>query len=108
MRFISAPWIGMLEGGTWLNNARHANRCAALLEQHLSGIAGITIMYPRQANSVFVEMPEAMAAALRANGWHFYSFIGSGGARFMCSWQTTEQDVLQLAAAVRAAAAQAG
>jgi threonine aldolase len=105
MRFISAPWIGMLENGAWLKNARHANNCAALLEQKLSGIAGVTIMYPRQANSVFVEMPEAVATALRAAGWHFYSFIGSGGARFMCSWQTTELDVLQLAEAVRVAAA---
>lgn len=103
MRFISAPWIGMLESGAWLNNARQANSCAALLEQHLAGISGIRIMYPRQANSVFVEMPEKVAAVLRSAGWHFYSFIGSGGARFMCSWQTTEADVLQLVAAVRAA-----
>jgi threonine aldolase len=103
MRFISAPWIGMLEGGAWLKNARHANHCAALLEQHLSGISGVRIMYPRQANSVFVEMTEAVVMALRSAGWHFYSFIGSGGARFMCSWQTTEADVLQLAEAVRLA-----
>jgi threonine aldolase len=105
MRFISAPWIGMLEDGTWLRNARHANGCAALLEQHLTGIDGIRIMYPRQANSLFVEMPEAVAEALRSAGWYFYSFIGSGGARFMCSWQTTEQDVFQLVAAVRSAVA---
>lgn len=103
MRFISAPWIGMLESGAWLNNARQANDCAALLEQQLTGISGIRIMYPRQANSVFVEMPEKVAAVLRSAGWHFYSFIGSGGARFMCSWQTTEADVLQLVAAVRSA-----
>ncbi|MBV5341475.1 MAG: low specificity L-threonine aldolase [Deltaproteobacteria bacterium] len=101
MRFISAPWIGMLESGAWLKNARHANSCAALLEKHLAAIDGISIMYPRQANSVFVEMPEAAADALRAAGWHFYSFIGSGGARFMCSWQTTEADVIMLADAVR-------
>lgn len=105
MRFISAPWIGMLEGGTWLENARHANDCAALLEKHLSAIDGVRIMYPRQANSVFVEMPETAVAALKSAGWYFYSFIGSGGARFMCSWQTTEQDVLQLAEAVKSAAA---
>jgi threonine aldolase len=103
MRFISAPWIGMLEDGAWLKNARHANNCAALLEQQLSGIADITIMYPRQANSVFVEMPETAVEALRSAGWHFYSFIGSGGARFMCSWQTTERDVHQLVDAVRMA-----
>lgn len=104
MRFISAPWIGMLENDVWLKNARRANQCAALLEQHLAGIDGVDIMYPRQANSVFVAMPEAAVAALRSAGWHFYSFIGSGGARFMCSWQTTEHDVLQLVAAVRLAA----
>ncbi|MFA7403135.1 MAG: low specificity L-threonine aldolase [Pelobacteraceae bacterium] len=104
MRFISAPWIGMLEGGAWLKHARHANNCAALLEQHLASVDGVRIMYPRQANSVFVEMPETVAAALRLAGWHFYSFIGSGGGRFMCSWQTTEHDVFQLVEAVRSAA----
>ena len=108
MRFISAPWIGMLENGAWLRNARGANQCAALLERQLAGIAGISIMYPRQANSVFVEMPEAVAAGLRSAGWNFYSFIGSGGARFMCSWQTTERDVIQLVEAVRSAVSAAG
>lgn len=103
MRFISAPWIGMLESGAWLKNARHANHCAALLEEHLSGIAGVAVMYPRQANSVFVEMPAAALQVLRSAGWLFYSFIGSGGARFMCSWQTTERDVHQLVDAVRLA-----
>lgn len=107
MRFISAPWIGMLESGAWLKNARHANDCAALLERQLAGIDGVRIMFLRQANSVFVEMPETITAALRSAGWHFYSFIGSGGARFMCSWQTTELDVLHLVEAVRKAASSA-
>lgn len=103
MRFISAPWIGMLKNGTWLTNARHANACAARLEQELAGVEGVRIMYPRQANSVFVEMPEQAVAGLRLAGWRFYSFIGSGGARFMCSWQTTLQDVQLLADAIRRA-----
>jgi len=101
MRFISAPWIGILEDGAWLKHARHANNCAGLLEQKLADISGVRIMYPRQANSVFVEMPEVVVSGLRTAGWHFYSFIGSGGARFMCSWQTTREDVCQLAEAVR-------
>jgi threonine aldolase len=61
-------------------------------------------MYPRQANSVFVQLPGRAADALREAGWRFYTFIGSGGARFMCSWQTTEEDVRRLAEAVRLAA----
>ncbi len=103
MRFISAPWIGMLEGDTWLKNARHANDCAALLAAELTAIEGVRILYPRQANSVFIEMPGEVAEKLRAAGWRFYSFIGSGGARFMCSWQTSTKDVMQLAEAVKKA-----
>jgi threonine aldolase len=60
-------------------------------------------MSPCQANAVFAEMPANAAAALRTAGWHFYSFIGTGGARFMCSWQTTDEDVRKLVAAVRTA-----
>jgi threonine aldolase len=103
MRFMSAPWVGMLENDTWLRMARHANSCAKLLEEGLKAIDGVRIMYPCQANSVFVEMPEKAVTALRDAGWRFYSFIGKGGARFMCSWQTRESDVLQLLTAVRMA-----
>ncbi len=105
MRFISAPWIGMLEGGTWLRNAAHANRLAGMLADGLETIPGVRLMSPCQANAVFVEMSANAAAALRSAGWRFYSFIGTGGARFMCSWQTTEKDVQLLLAAVRSAAA---
>lgn len=101
MRFISAPWIGMLESGVWLDNARHANRMAQLLAEGLTAIPGVRLMSACQANAVFIELPEAAAAALRAAGWHFYSFIGTGGARFMCSWQTVEADVRALLSAVR-------
>jgi threonine aldolase len=103
MRFISAPWIGMLESGAWLRNAAHANRMARILADELVTIPGLRLMSPCQANAVFVEMPAAAAAALRAAGWYFYSFIGTGGARFMCSWQTTEADVRALTDAVRQA-----
>ena len=53
-------------------------------------------MFPRQANSVFVEMPPAMISGLHERGWHFYIFIGQGGARLMCSWDSTENDVAAL------------
>ncbi|MCB1761042.1 MAG: low specificity L-threonine aldolase [Gammaproteobacteria bacterium] len=96
MRFISAPWIAMLEDGSWLENARHANDSAAALERGLRGIPGVRIMFPRQINSLFVSMPEAALAELRQRGWHFYTFIGVGGARFMCSWDTTPASIERL------------
>ncbi len=93
MRFLSAPWIGMLEGDAWLRHAAHANRCAQLLEERLRDIEGVRIMFPCQANSVFVEMPVKLGDALRERGWHFYTFIGTGGVRLMCSWDTAREDI---------------
>jgi threonine aldolase len=93
MRFLAAPWVGMLAGGTWLRNARHANEMAALLHSKVQGLPGVKVLYPRQANSVFLELPPAVREGMRARGWRFYDFIGWGGARLMCSWDTTEEDV---------------
>lgn len=93
MRFLAAPWIGMLQSGGWLERARHANRSAALLEERLRQIPGIELMFPRQANSVFVRMPPTLLNGLQGLGWRFYSFIGAGGARLMCSWATTRDEI---------------
>ncbi|HXC92577.1 MAG TPA: beta-eliminating lyase-related protein, partial [Geobacteraceae bacterium] len=98
MRFLSAPWTGMLESGAWLKNAAHANRCAALLESRLKDIPGVTVKFPREANALFLELPDGLPEKLRALGWKFYSFIGAGGARFLCSWETTEAEIDSLAA----------
>ncbi len=101
MRFLAAPWIGMLESGAWITHAAHANRSAAMLAEQVASIPGVRLMFPQQANSVFLELPETAAEDLRRCGWHFYTFIGSGGARFMCSWATKEEDVVALARDLR-------
>lgn len=97
MRFLSAPWLAMLEQDAWLNHARHANAMARRLADHLSAIAGAEMLLPIEANGVFVNLPDTAVKALRAAGWVFYTFIG-GGARFMCSWATEEAAVDALAA----------
>ena len=101
MRFLAAPWIGILKDGAWIHNALHANRCAQSLERQLRDIPGIRVMFPCQANSVFVEMSPALNSALKERGWLFYTFIGSGGARLMCSWDTTEGDISALVKDIR-------
>ncbi len=98
MRFLAAPWIGMLENGAWLRHAGHANRMAARLHEKIRALPGLQVLFPRQANSVFVQLPPAAIESMHARGWLFYTFIGQGGCRFMCSWDTTEQDVDDFAA----------
>ncbi len=101
MRYLSAPWLGLLENEIWLNNAQHANRCAARLESELTQFPGIETLFPRQANAVFVNMPPHVIDYLHSQNWHFYTFIGAGGARFMCSWDTNESTIDQLVQDVR-------
>jgi len=91
MRFLAAPWVGVLKNGAWLRYADHANQCAEILSRKLREIPEVNILMPRQANSVFVKIPQETADRLTAKGWHFYSFIGAGGSRLMCSWSTTEE-----------------
>jgi threonine aldolase len=98
MRFISAPWVGMLQDGAWLRHATHANKMAAYLENRLRQLPEIKILFPRQANAVFAELPRPVIERLRAKGWRFYTFIGAGGCRLMCAWDTKEEDVEQFTA----------
>lgn len=100
MRYLSAPWAGMLENGVLLENATHANRMAKLLAELLIRIEGVSLVHPVEGNAVFVQLPEELITSLHSDGWHFYTFIGSGHARFMCSWQTSEDDVRIFAAEV--------
>jgi threonine aldolase len=101
MRFLSAPWVGILETDAWLKYARHANHCAQLLAELVSDIPGVELMFPVQANGVFLQLSEPAIAALTAKNWRFYTFIGKGGARFMCSWDTEEERVRELARDIR-------
>ena len=52
---------------------------------------------------VFVELPKPAIQAMFAKGWLFYNFIGEGGCRLMCSWDTQEEDVRAFAADLAAA-----
>lgn len=105
MRYLSAPWVGLLQGDAWLKYARHANQCARLLAELVSDVPDVSLMFPVEANGVFLQLSEPAIAALRAKGWRFYTFIGAGGARFMCSWDTEEERVRKLAADIRMAMA---
>jgi threonine aldolase len=78
-----------------------AQRLAAGLVQ----VPGAKLVFPVEANGVFCELPLPVLDGLRARGWRFYTFIGAGGARFMCGWDTLPASVDALLADVRALSA---
>lgn len=87
MRFLSAPWVGMLESGAWLRNAAHANRCARYFAEQIADIPGVRLAGPVEANTAFLDATEDVLSRIRERGWKFYTFIG-GAARIMFAWDT--------------------
>jgi threonine aldolase len=87
MRFLAAPWVGMLQSGAWLANAERANQCARYFAEKIAAIPNVKIVSPVEANSVFLAVSEHSLALLRDRGWKFYTFIG-GAARFMFAWDS--------------------
>jgi threonine aldolase len=102
MRFLAAPWLGLLTGNVWLRNALNANEAARRLAERLRNEAGIENVFPVEANAVFLRIDEQRVRALRAGGWHFYKFIEPDVYRLMCSWSTTDQEISDLVEAVTA------
>ena len=92
----------MLQDGAWLRHADHANEMAAHLEKSLQDLPELKILFPRQANSVFVDFPKSVMEGLWQRGWLFYNFIGKTGCRLMCAWDTAEEDIEEFVADIKA------
>src|SRR5438445_5981394 len=90
MRFLAAPWLGLVTNDVWLRNARHANDKARHLADRLRNEAKIDIVFPVDANAVFARMNERLVRDLRVRGWDFCNFVEPDVYRLMCSWSTTE------------------
>jgi threonine aldolase len=100
-RFLAAPWAGLLADNVWLENARHANRRARALAEKLTELPGLELVFPCEANALFLRMPEELAGKLRERGWRFYKFIPPDIYRLMCSWAVTERDIDDFVSDVR-------
>ena len=96
-RMFAAQILAMLENGLWLDNARAANSAA----QTIGGAAGDRLIYPVEANEIFVRATAAEADALRARGFDFYDW-GPDEIRFVTSWDQGGEPLEQLAAAIAA------
>ena len=103
MRFLAAGWLALLENNLWLHNAEQANAGARELAQKLRTLTKIDILFPVEANAIFVRLEDRVAHALQTAGWHFYKFIEPDVYRFMCSWATSEGAIEDLVAEIKCA-----
>jgi len=100
MRFIAAQFEALMADELWRRAAQHANAMAARLAERVSESPGVTITQAVQANAVFAVLPPGAADQLHEK-WFFYDWDERRGeVRWMCSWDTTEDDVDAFAADV--------
>jgi threonine aldolase len=107
MRFISAQLETMLANDRWHEPAAHANAMAQRLHDSLAGVDGVRFTQRVQANALFAVLPPGVAEELQRE-WRFYTWDESTGeVRWMCSWDTTPDEVDAFADAVRDAVGRA-
>jgi threonine aldolase len=102
MRFISAQFDALLTGDLWLRNAQHANRMAKLLARELRRVPQVKILHPVEANGLFAQIPRRAIARLQKRYFFYVWDEKTSVVRWMCSFDTTEEDVLQFASFVAA------
>ena len=98
MRFAAAQFVALLTDGLWERNAAHANAMASRLGEGASAVPGVRLAHPVEANGVFAVLPAAVTQALQVD-YPFYVWDQETGVvRWMCSFDTTPEDVDALVA----------
>ena len=97
MRFIAAQFDALFTGDLWHKNAQHANRMARLLQTLLRKIPQVKIVYKVEANGVFAKIPRSAIARLQKRYFFYVWNEQQSVVRWMCSFDTTEQDVKEFA-----------
>ncbi|MGV9315742.1 threonine aldolase family protein [Streptomyces sp. NPDC003691] len=93
MRFVSVQLEALLAQDLWLRNARHSNAMARRLADGVRQVDGVEILYPVQANAVFARLPHEVTRRLQRRFRFYFWDETAGDVRWMCSFDTTEEDV---------------
>ncbi|MFD7555787.1 MULTISPECIES: threonine aldolase family protein [unclassified Streptomyces] len=93
MRFVSVQLEALLAKDLWLRNARHANAMAQRLAAGVRETDGVEILYPVQANGVFARLPHEVSRRLQKRFRFYFWDESAGDVRWMCSYDTQEEDV---------------
>jgi threonine aldolase len=102
MRFLAAQFDALLTDDLWLRCATQANAMAAQLAKAIDDLPNLTITRPVQTNAVFATLPAAATEELQAEFPFYVWDERMGEVRWMCSWDTTEDDVDDFSSAIRA------
>jgi threonine aldolase len=101
MRYIAAQFSAFLEDDLWERNALHANRMAQKLHAAILDIPGVNITQKVEANAVFARIPPEIIPELQKTFFFYVWDEERSEVRWMCSFDTTEEDIDVFAAQLR-------
>lgn len=100
MRFIAVQFEALLSNDLWRRSAEHANRMAKVLEAEVRKIPQVRVAWPVESNGVFAQIPRHAIPKIKEQSF-FYPWIEEENiVRWMCSFDTTEEDVKDFAKVV--------
>jgi threonine aldolase len=108
MRFVAAQFTALLGEDLWRETAARANRMAQLLASELRSIPQVRITQPVESNAVFAALPRASVPRVQERFFFYVWNEQTSEVRFMCSFDTTDEDVSELAAVIREAVGDEG
>ncbi len=106
MRFIAAQFEALLNNELWRRSAEHANRMARLLEEEISRIPGVKVIWKVEANGVFAQIPRHSIEKIKQQYFFYVWMEEESIVRWMCSFDTTADDIRQFAEVVTEAVKQ--
>ncbi len=97
MRFMAVQFEALLSDDLWRRNACRANQMAKLLETEVRKIPQVEMVYPVEANGVFVRLPPEAIARVQERYFFYVWNEEQSIVRWMCSFDTTEEDIREFA-----------
>ena len=94
MRFVSAQLEAYISNDVWLRNARQANKMGKKLSNELNSHSNIELVYPTEANEVFVKFPNHIIEHLNIKGYDINEEELDGkSVRLVTAWNTKDSHI---------------
>jgi threonine aldolase len=97
MRYLGAQWTAYLKDDLWLTNALHANEMATRLAEVLARVPDVRFTQKVESNQIFCILPPELLTRLREKYFFYMWNEPAGEARFVTSWDTTQEDIAEFA-----------
>ncbi len=96
MRYLSAQYIPLFKNNLWHTLATNANQRALEIAQVIKSIPQLSLSYPVESNQIFFTAPASWIPLIQKKLSCYLWNSEKNEVRFITSWNTSEQDVIDV------------